>query len=149
MKLHRPVRNFPEVLRMYAINFCYNPNRYNYSSPFLSEVLDRPELVTELYEFLKGLPQDEDRAIPLKKNIVCEDVINPHTIPDIDLCFDETTNLWDIPKKVSITRYNVHNLDFPREKILNRGNYTLIQDEAFLLAIHDYVSHVEMYIYKK
>lgn len=148
-KLHRPVRAFPSSLTTYAINFAYEPNAYNYTSPFLSEAVFIPNLAKQICEFLKTLPQDVARAIPLQKNIVCVDVINPHAIPHIELIFDEASNMWEIPKTVPISRYTLHNFNLSPEEILNSGKYTLIQDDKFLLAIRDLPEKVELYIYKK
>lgn len=150
MKLHRPVRNFPSELSLYAFNFAYRPNMYNYTCPFLAEMINSQELCKKLYEFLKSIPDQNDSInFPLQKNIICEDVLNPHAIPHIDLCFDEVTLNWDIPKKVPISRYTIHNMNQSNEEILNPGHYTLIQNQKFLLAIRNLPECVELYIYKK
>ena len=150
MKLHRPVRNFPLLLEPYAINFAYQPNMYNYACPFLSEAIQSDKLCSMLYDFLKNIPgQEKSYHFPLKKNIICQDILNPHTIPQITLCFDETTNSWDIIKRVPISYYTFQNMNFEKEKILNPTNYTLIQDNKFLLAIRNLADHIELYIYKK
>ena len=150
MKLHRPVPDLQSAMGPYAFNFAYRPNMYNYTCPFLSELIKQPELRKMLYDFLKSIPgQEETFNFPLRKNIVCEDVLNPHAIPYIDLCYDEATLNWDIPKHVPIDRYAPHNLKQSNKEILNPGGYTLIQDKKFLLAIRNLPELVELYIYKK
>lgn len=147
--MHRPVSDFPTELTTYGLNFCYYPNKYHYNSPFLSEVIEFPNLVNQISNFLKTIPQENLSPIPLKKNIICEDIINPHTIPGIVLDFDLKSNLWTIPDKVPLELYTMHNLRHSNESILNSGKYSLIQNDSFLIAIRDLPTCVEMYIYKK
>ena len=146
---HRPVTQFPSVLSKYGINFCYLPNDYNYSNPFLAEAIEFPELADKLNSFLQLLPQDTNSPIPIKKNILCKDLINPHTIPALHIEFDHETNEWTFPAKVPIYLYTRTNLDLSPNQILNSGNYTLIQNNVFLLAIRELPEEIELYIYKK
>lgn len=150
MKLHRLDHDFPLLLKPYAINFAYKPYMYNYTCSFLSEVLQSDELCIMLYDFLKNIPgQEKTFNFPLRKNIICQDILNPHTIPQITLCLDESANSWDIINRVPISHYTRQNMNFEKEKILNPTDYTLIQDDKFLLAIRNLANCVELYIYKK
>ena len=86
----RPVTQFPPALSKYGINFCYLPNDYNYSNPFLAEAISFAELTDKLNSFLQSIPQqDTNSPIPLKKNILCKDLINPHNIPNLHIEFDQ------------------------------------------------------------
>jgi len=145
----RPVTQFPSVLSNYGINFCYLPNDYNYSNSFLAEVISFPELADKLNSFLQTIPQDTLSPIPLKKNILCKDLINPHQIPDLHLEFDSESNEWTLPSKVPIHLYTRTNMDLSPEQILNSGNYTLIQNNSFFLAIRELAEEIQLYIYKK
>lgn len=145
-----PLSEFPTELKSYAINFCYKATEYAYKGAYLSEILKDKDLVLKLQNYLQSLKSSNSEAsIPLKSLIECKDILHPNSIPGIELCFDDKNNKWDIPDNVPLCFYTTHNLDAPREEILNPFGYTLLQNDKFLLIIRDSCTAIELYIYKK
>lgn len=123
----------------YAFYVVYAPNAFNYKQKsFIEDVINSRFLIQQLLNVLKHL------IGPCKypetgKKILCTDLLNPHAIPDLLLYFDYEDYKWHFsPEK-------------DKKNSPNTGNYILIQDDSFLLAIrlNKNADQVELYIYRK
>ena len=133
-KGYSPSNALLPLLGDYAKLLVYAPNSFNYTGSFIEAAMKQPFLRHQLTAVIKSFIKFSNSTQNIKE-ILCRDIINPHAIPHLNLYLDYENQKWS----------------FLPNEATNEGNYILIQDSLFLLAIrlNQKSNRIEVYIYKK
>ena len=136
---YSPYNALTPYLGDFAFYVVYAPNAFNYKQKsFIEDVVNHSFLRQQLLSILRYFI-GECKYPECGKKILCFDLLNPHAIPDLSLYFDYEGTTWRF-----FNEKDAHTSP-------NLGNYILIQDDSFLLAIRQNkeLNQVELYIYRK